>query len=91
MLEIRTEFTCDFSVSLGTSENSPQEAIFDNPNPSFVTDNKLLSLNYGKQLNHFFNKNNHGTNTTLVEGDDILNEDGKIAEGLIFFFQKYCL
>ena len=62
-----------------------RKQFFDNPNPSFATDNKLLSLNYGKQLNHFFNKNNHGTNTTLVEGDGILNEDGKIAEGLNFF------
>ena len=37
----------------------------------------------------FSNKNNHGTNIKLVEGDKILKEDEKIVEELIIFFQNY--
>ena len=37
----------------------------------------------------FSNKNNHGTNIKLVEGDKILKEDEKIVEELINFFQNY--
>lgn len=53
-----------------------------NLNVSFVTDNKFFS----KKIRPFFsNKNNHGTNFKLDEGDKILNDNEKIAEELNFF------
>ena len=34
------------------------------------------------------NENNHGTNFKLVEGDEILNDDEKIADELRKLFQN---
>ena len=47
------------------------------------------TINYfGKQLNHFFNKNNYWTSIKLVESDAILIEDEKIPKEVNNSFQN---
>ena len=58
--------------------------IFNSLNPSFVKDD-----NFWKTFKPFFsNKGDHGSNTQLVEGNKLLQDDQKIADELNTFFKK---
>ena len=58
---------------------------FNKLNPSFVNDNKL----FWKTIKPFFsNKGSSGSNIKLVEKDEILQDDKKIAEELNTFFKN---
>ena len=59
--------------------------VFNNLNPSFVTDNKL----FWKTIKPFFsNKVNYGSQIKLVEKDEVLQDDDQIAKELNKFFKN---
>ena len=56
-----------------------RKQFFNNPNPSFVIDNKL----FWKTIKPFFsNKGNYGSQIKLVEKDEVLQDDDLIAKKL---------
>ena len=62
-----------------------RKIFFDNLNPSIVTDNKTFWKNV-KPL--FSNKGNYGSKIKLVEKEEIIDDDIKIAEELNNFFKN---
>ena len=62
-----------------------RKKFFNKVNPFFVNDHKL----FWKMIKPFFsNKGSSGSNTKLVEKDEILQVDKKIAEELNNFFKN---
>ena len=62
-----------------------RKKFFNKLNPFFVNDNKL----FWKTIKPFFsNKGSSGSNIKLVEKDEILQDDQKIAEELNTFFKN---
>ena len=62
-----------------------RKAFFENLNPSIVRDNKSFWKNV-KPL--FSNKGNNTTNIKLVENDEIIKDNDKVAEELNSFFKN---
>ena len=62
-----------------------RKKFFNKLNPFFVNDNKL----FWKTIKPFFsNKGSSGSNIKLVEKDEILQDDKKVAEELNTFFKN---
>ena len=62
-----------------------RKQFFNGQNPSFVTDNKL----FWKTVKQFFSdQGNYGANIKLVEGEEVFQNDSKIAEKLNEFFKN---
>ena len=62
-----------------------RKKFFNGLNPSFITDNKL----FWKMVKPFFSdKENYGANIKLVEEEEVLQNDSKIAAKLNEFFRS---